>query len=77
MWDDFIYATKDAPTKSSNWISVKDRLPDDRKGVLLYRQDWNSIVLGSLDGGKFYIEGSYWATRLFSHWMPLPEPPTT
>ncbi len=64
-----------AQPPASPWISVQDRLPEPHKGVLLYRPDWNRIVIGSLDGGKFYIEGTYWATRLFTHWMSTPPKP--
>lgn len=57
----------------TEWISTKDRLPDDYKKVLFITND-----------GKYYIgfvsyEG--WHGGLISmisnvtHWMPLPEPP--
>lgn len=66
------------------WISVKDRLPEEGELVLTitiarpdfpeYRLDYTIIVTHS-DNPYF------WACRLtdecntVTHWMPLPEPP--
>ena len=60
------------------WISVKDRLPDINKQVLVY--DANSKGLASaiihLVNGKvcFMGYGDDLATDI-THWMPLPKPP--
>lgn len=49
------------------WISVKDRLPDVGKFVLIYNEI-NGVRLDYHDGATF---GYYDVT----HWMPLPQPP--
>ena len=49
------------------WISVKDRLPDVGKFVLIYNEI-NGVRLDYHDGATF---GYYDVT----HWMPLPNPP--
>lgn len=56
-----------------NWISVKDRLPEEKVKVL--------VVLGSNIRGKRIcidqrISGNWRGLGcLVTHWMPLPEPP--
>ena len=59
------------------WISVEDRLPDDDKLYLIiidYPQD--DILLSYYDvaNSQFYAEDY---TVGVTHWMPLPEPPTS
>lgn len=58
-----------------NWISVKDRLPENSKltYVLCFDND-SGVWLG-------YYEDGFWPTDegcirgVVTHWMPLPEPP--
>lgn len=62
----------------SEWISVKDRLPEINQNVLcfdanrvLFATDWLDWPDGTV---SFYVptfERHIWCT----HWMPLPEPP--
>jgi hypothetical protein len=61
----------------SEWISIKDRLPEFNKNVLFYGKD-KVLRIGALyrhshkfisDGDKFYVSD-------VPHWMPLPELPT-
>ena len=73
----------------SEWISVKDRLPEDG-------QNCNVAILGILNGvQEYYVESGEFSTRLnawyyaereyihyprvgtfgVTHWMPTPEPP--
>lgn len=70
-------------SKQSPWISVKERLPEPNKEVLLY--DKNSIrhyVIGWLRGDKGYNEGMWrlsngWVEdKGITHWMPIDEPIT-
>lgn len=51
------------------WISVKERMPEDNDRVLAYFPDMN--------GSDCEIQISKgWALNKFvSHWMPLPTPP--
>jgi hypothetical protein len=57
----------------SEWISVKDRLPDDCQKVLIYTQA-NKIA------HEMYVH--FYDSRanspiwnIVTHWMPLPPPP--
>ena len=70
-------------SKQSPWISVKERLPEPNKEVLLY--DKNSIrhyVIGWLRRDKGYNEGMWrlsngWVEdKGITHWMPIDEPIT-
>ena len=58
---------------NQQWISVKDKLPDNFSSVLVYGR---SIRVTSLyQDDIFYPD---WETLFHSeitHWMPLPEPP--
>ena len=61
------------------WISVKDRLPENDQWVLCFMKDksfgtlrvfqWNYIDWQWNDGNKWYDENDV------THWMPLPQPP--
>lgn len=63
--------------KWGEWISVKDRLPEEDTRVLVYldikKLDANTYTFFDTDrllGDKWVRWNSY-----ISHWMPLPEPP--
>lgn len=66
-----------------NWISVKDRLPDNEKTVLIYdvRCRIIEIAYRVSTGNKelgivwFYPENKGCTEDEVTHWMPLPEPP--
>ena len=61
----------------SEWISVKDRLPEGNKNVLVccyknavgYRIDITFYCDQSEYGSGWYLPAN------ITHWMPLPEPP--
>ena len=62
---------------SMDWISVKDRLPEDDATYLVYGRNGYGIVFA-----VYYGDGEWltWAdltniTRFVTHWMPLPPPP--
>ncbi len=60
----------------SNWISVKDKLPESRIPVLL--SDGYQMCIGWFNTQrKEFIQVNTWdnLTELVTHWMPLPEPP--
>ncbi len=64
---------------ATKWISVKDRLPENREDVLVvafWHERWN------VQWGWYAPNGKVWHVGLMektdypvSHWMPLPEPP--
>ena len=73
----------DMPTAHAygQWVSVKDRLPEAQKEVLIYLPEYDSVEIAAL----FTIpsmnlrewaqnEDAYMLDEV-SYWMPLPEPP--
>lgn len=64
--------------KGDGWISVKDRLPDAYDWVLVYADTEETLDfpfdIGRLISGEWKCLG--WDYPV-THWMPLPEPPTT
>ena len=60
------------------WISVDDRLPEEKVNCIVHYQHaycdndgyW-AIGFCFYDGEKFQLDPAYKAT----HWMPMPEPP--
>ena len=60
------------------WISVDDRLPEEKSNCIVYYQHaycdndgyW-AIEMCFYDGEKFQLNPAYKVT----HWMPLPQPP--
>lgn len=61
----------------SQWISVKDRLPDDAKRVIAFRFRTNQIIFATYIGNVWLQDGRIIAKNAISHWMPMPERPTT
>ena len=65
----------------SNWISVKDGLPEKNMDVLIYR----GVHIGNLINVYTYLGNNEWEDEYgywsrtddegITHWMPLPEPP--
>ena len=57
------------------WISVKDRLPDLEKA-----DDYIVVRKGNVETANWCYDSGrgFWYDYLgITHWMPLPEPPTT
>ncbi len=54
----------------SEWISVKDRLPEPNTVVLAHYTDGRICTVDYLDEHLKFITSS-----TITHWMPLPEPP--
>ena len=63
--------------RSQRWISVKDRLPDSFKPVIVCREKAKGEFI--VEQGHRDVNGWWkvYGTRAKSvtHWMPLPEPP--
>lgn len=57
----------------SQWISVKDKLPEKFKPVIVCRED-GKVEQGYKDVGDWWkVYGT--RTKRVTHWMPLPDPP--
>lgn len=58
------------------WISVKDKLPENVKEGLLIALRWGAVDIGWCEDGRW---GSQFVDEYedgeVTHWMPLPEPP--
>lgn len=58
------------------WISVKDRLPEEGERVLTCK---NGIIeihkYDSRRNGWVDERDWFWSMAMVAHWMPLPEPP--
>ncbi len=73
------------------WISVKDKLPEDDNPILIYTKDIFGCGKISISSkGKSLLEGKFAPNKIdvpitmtnkneilsnITHWMPLPEPP--
>lgn len=58
-----------------NWISVRDRLPEQDQMVLTWSYD-EIIAWGAIKHGVWSaIRDEYGQEITITHWMPLPEPP--
>ena len=62
------------------WISIKDKMPERRVGVLI--TDGQIVTCAEWDGdwwGSHGFSGYEWEfdfdERFVTHWMPLPKPP--
>lgn len=56
------------------WISIKDRLPEDQEEVLVCTRSKNGVR--NIDKGYMAIDRFIHRGRAeVTHWMPLPEPP--
>ena len=62
------------------WIKCSDRMPKKTQRVLLCYDKDGFVLLGLWerigDGRRWRVSGQYRELDLFTHWMPLPEPPT-
>lgn len=78
-------AKKTSDKKTSEWISVEERLPENEKPVLAYYGfdndgdgDLGMMFIGTLSYFCFDHD-PHWqhagCNLVVTHWMPLPEPP--
>ena len=63
----------DSGVTVQEWISVKDRLPDDDEVVIICT-DKNFVYAGELIGDTWFLDNDSW-TATVTHWMTMPEPP--
>lgn len=65
-----------AKAAQSEWISVKDRLPDTETTVLVCNERGEIFSSWASNDDVFWFYGEEEDNRV-THWMPLPDPPTT
>lgn len=56
-----------------DWISVKDRLPEEGDDFLVCVKEKNGYCY--IDIMSFWIRVGEWSIEGVTHWMPLPELP--
>jgi hypothetical protein len=62
--------------KQQEWISVKDRLPEDEQEVIGWEGDYAKTLYYDAELNEWDDENGWgWKLDDFPHWMPLPEPP--
>lgn len=65
----------------AEWISVKDRLPDEHTTVLFYCGNLQKgfceldVTKNRVTGWFLSWDGTRFSPSEVTHWMPLPEPP--
>lgn len=64
-------------TCSNNWISVKNRLPEDDNFVLVYNSEDKEIIIANYRGNNAWDSYVYgWLPdNAVTHWQPLPKSP--
>ena len=67
-------------TPQNEWVSVEDRLPEDRQIVLFHQKDGFIYCAEHLAGVKdlppaWLIDNDSWEGENITHWMALPAPP--
>ena len=57
------------------WISVKDRLPEDGQIVLTYKNGICDIQTYEARRNGWLCKGWFWSMATVTHWMTMPQPP--
>ena len=68
-----IYKSEPSVETVQEWISVKDKLPEDDEVVIICT-DKNFVYAGELIGDTWFLDNDSW-TATVTHWMPTPQPP--
>lgn len=70
----------DIVKEHSNWISVDERLPEDRQEVLIFVADgfFGAYMTVSYYNGNGHIKSwnNIYLNETVTHWQPLPSPPS-
>lgn len=78
MYKDWVQsAIATAPTVPTygQWVSVKDKWPQNGEWILAYLSDGNMISGSYYDAMGFALDYHYEGQGEITHWMPLPELP--
>ena len=60
----------------SEWIRVKDEMPEPFLNVLVWIENGKAANMGYVTrAGHWFVHFWYTAPVKVTHWMPLPEPP--
>jgi len=62
------------------WISIKDRLPEETVRVVCWVNNeetprWSTYQIGMFENEKWYLNGGRKHYEIVTHWIPLLEPP--
>lgn len=57
------------------WVSVKDRLPEDGQSVLTCKNGVYDIQTYEERRNGWLCKGWFWSMATVTHWMPIPQPP--
>lgn len=73
---DFLDKFPAEDVQAVKWISVEDKLPEDRHWVLVFDTGYATPKKAKYkEEGFFVFDGSCENSVEITHWMPLPEPP--
>lgn len=73
-YEDALWLAIAALREQMDWISVRDRLPEDQVEVLVATRSKNGVR--NIDKGYLAIDHFiHRGCAEVTHWMPLPEPP--
>lgn len=65
-------------TPPTEWVSVKDRLPEECADILLCRKILKIPEIGTYRQARFWVYdeiGDVYQVDDITHWMPIPTPP--
>ena len=70
------HGTEGLVNPMSEWISVKDEMPEPFLNVLVWIENGKAANMGYVtQAGHWFVHFWYTAPVKVTHWMPLPEPP--
>ena len=82
LLEDVLWEINAQPTLTppNEWVSVEERLPEDRQIVLFHQKDGFIYCAEHLAGVKdlppaWLIDTDSWEGENITHWMALPAPP--
>lgn len=63
--------------RADSWVSIKDRLPNEREMVLVFRPDAHHLPAcdPNIDVRAYFGNGVFNGLHEVTHWMPLPADP--